>query len=70
MAIDLEAIMKLAAQDRLEIVYMLFDSLPDDVDMREMSDYAFAEYQLRRAVVAANPALKYPRRTQGEVAGT
>jgi hypothetical protein len=70
MAIDLEAILNLPAPDRLEVVYMLFDSLPEDVDCSQMSDFAFAEYQLRRKMVAANPALKYPRTPQGEVVST
>lgn len=57
----------LSATDRLEVVYMLFDSMPDDVDTSQLSDFAFAEYQHRRAAVTANPALKYPRKPPGEV---
>lgn len=63
-------IAKLTDSERLEVIYMIFDSLPDDADTSEMSDYVFAEFQLRRRAVAANPALKYPRKNPGEVAAT
>jgi hypothetical protein len=66
----LRQVENLPAIERLEVVYMLCDSLPEDVDESEMSSFVFAEYQLRRRAVAANPALKYPRKPQGEFAST
>lgn len=72
MSIDFSSleIEKLTVDERYELLDMIFDSIPDDADTSQLSERGLTELKARRAVVAANPALKHPRKPQGEAAST
>ena len=53
---------KLSTQERLELIDMLWDSLPDQFDASMIPDWHIAELTKRRAEAAANPRAGKPWR--------
>ena len=64
MSMDLAALGldKLSAQQRLELIETLWDSLPDQLDIGMIPDWHVAELAQRRANASANPDAGKPWR--------
>ncbi len=64
MSINLEAlgIDRLSVSDRLELIDLLWDSLPEQVEATDVPAWHLAELAKRRAEAAANPGIGRPWR--------
>lgn len=64
MAIQLESLGldKLSVQERLDLIEVLWDSLPEQLDASMIPDWHLAEVAKRRADASANPGVGKPWR--------